>query len=159
MRNKLLLLFVIIASCVFISCKPSNDKIKNDIKIKEDGLHVEEAYLTVNNAQTVPEGNKVQVGERVSLRLIIDGWHVKNGRVFFDASQRTASSSGTTLAINPSMFGQVYTQGATLRDAKYVLLYQTMGRLDDPKNHIVITFKVWDKITNKSVSGSYELYM
>lgn len=143
----------------FNACKQTNDKIKNGIEIKEDGLHVEEAYLTDNNQTTISDDNKVKVGERVCLRLVVDGWKVKDGKVLFDASQKTATSSGGTLAINPSIFGVVYAVGALPESAKYILLYQTIGKLKNPADYIVISFKVWDKTTNKSVSGSYKLHL
>ena len=157
--RKILFLFFVIAASYFSSCKPSNDKIKNDIKIKENGLHVEEAYLTNDAGQNIDDNNKVETGERVCLRLVIDGWQIKDGKVFLDASQKVATSSGTFLTSNPSILGPVYTDGAAPKDAKYVLLYQRIGQLGNTKDHIVITFKIWDKTTNKSIDGSYELYM
>jgi hypothetical protein len=156
---KEILCFLIVFICCFGSCKPENNKIKNGIETVEDGLHIEEAYLTNNEQVAINDDNKVRPGDRVCLRLVIDGWAEKNGKVFLDASQTTATSSGTTLAINPSALGPVYTGGADPKDAKYVLLYQKIGKLDNPKEHIVITFKIWDKTTNKSVFGLYKLYM
>ncbi len=157
--RKIFLLFFISAVCFFNSCKPSNDKIKNGIEIKESGLHIEEAFLTDDAGQNIGDSNKVQIGERVCLRLVVDGWQLKDGKVFLDASQEVATSSGNFLTSNPSILGPVYTDGATPKDAKYVLLYQRIGRLDNSKDHVVITFKLWDKTSNKSVSGSYELYL
>lgn len=159
MRNIILLFFISVSIVLFNSCKPSNNKIKNGIEIREYGLHVEEAYLINSGGQQLNEDNKVQVGDRIYLRLMINGWQQKDGRVFFDASQKTATSSGETLAANSSMFGLVYTAGVAFKDAKYISLYQKIGKLDNSQRHIIITFKIWDKITNKSVSGSYSLYM
>jgi len=159
MRRILLLPFIVAFVFYFNSCAPSNNKIKNGIKLDEKGLHVEEAYLTNNEQSTISNDNKVKVGERVCLRLVIDGWKERDGKVFFDAAQRTSNSTGVVLAANPSMFGAVYGGGAMPESAKYVLLYQTIGKLDNPNDYIVITFKIRDKITNKSVSGSYKLYI
>ena len=159
MKKILLLPFVIAFGFYLSSCAPSNSKIKNGIKLDEKGLHVEEAYLTNNEQSTIGNDNKVKVGERVCLRLVIDGWKEKDGKVFFDAAQKTSNSTGVVLAVNPSMFGALYAGGAAPESAKYILLYQTIGKLDKPNDYIVITFKIWDKTTDKSVSGSYKLYI
>ncbi len=157
--KKLFLYFIAATIICFSSCKSSNDKIKNGIELREKGLHVEEAFLTNSSGQPIGEDNKVQVGDRIALRMIVDGWQVKDGRVFLDAAQEASTPSGDTLAYNPSMLAPIYTTGATPADAKYILLNQKIGRLSNPKDYVVITFKVWDKISNKSVSGKYELHL
>jgi hypothetical protein len=151
--------FIAATVICFSSCKSSNDKIKNGIELKENGLHVEEAFLTGSSGQPINDDNKVQVGDRVALRMIVDGWQVKDGRVFLDASQKVATGSGETLTENPSMLAPVYSTGATPADAKYILLNQKIGRLGNPKDYVIITFKVWDKTSKKSVSGEYKLYL
>jgi|SRR4051812_37699697 hypothetical protein len=95
--KKSLLYFIAAVAICFSSCKPANNKIKNGIELKEGGLHVEEAFLTNLNGQFVNNDNKVQVGDHVYLRMVINGWQVKDGRVFLDASQKVTTSSGETL--------------------------------------------------------------
>ncbi len=151
--------FIAASTICFSSCKSSNDKIKNGIELKENGLHVEEAFLTGSGGQPVSDDNKVQVGDRIALRMVVDGWQVKDGRVFLDASQKASTASGETLTENLSMLAPVYSTGATPADAKYILLNQKIGRLSNPQDYVVITFKVWDKTSNKSVSGAYKLYL
>lgn len=157
LRSFLLFAFV----CSIHACKQAanNNKIKNGIDIKENGLHVEEAYLTNNNQSVIDNDNKVKVGERIYLRLLIDGWTIKNGRVFLDGFQKTSTSAGTTLATNASIFGLMYADGADPQSAKSVSLYQNIGRLDKHYNYILISFKIWDKTSNKSVTGSCKLHV
>src|SRR5690242_19314432 len=158
--TKTTLIFFMAAFAFCISaCKSPNSKIKNSIEIKENGLHIEEAYLTNNNQSLVGDDNKVQVGERVYIRLVVTGWTIKNNKAFLDASQKTATSDGTTLANNPSLFGYVYAAGADANSAKYIILYQNIGKLDKSYDYILISFKIWDKISNKSVSGSCKLHV
>jgi hypothetical protein len=158
--TKTTLIFFMAAFTFCISaCKSSNNKIKNGIEIKENGLHVEEAYLTNNNHSVIDDNNKVKVGERVYLRLLIDGWTTKDGRVFLDGFQETSTSTGITLAANPSIFGALYAGGADPQSVKSVLLYQNIGRLDKHYDYILISFKIWDKTANKSVSGSCKLHV
>ena len=139
------------------TCK--NDKIKNGMEVYEDGLHVEEAFLTNGDASYISDDNKVQVGENVCLRMIIKGWKAEDGKVFMDASQTVTTSAGDTLTSNPSLFGIKLLYGTVAQSADHVLLYQTIGSLKNPSEHIIISFKVCDKTTNKSVHGSYKLYL
>ena len=159
MRNILHLFLLFALACSLHACKSSNSKIKNGIEIKENGLHVEEAYLTNNNQSLIDDNNKVKVGERIYLRLLIDGWTLKNGRVFLDGFQKTSTSTGTTLATNPSIFGLMYAGGADPQSAKSVSLYQNIGRLDKHYDYILLSFKLWDKSSNKSVTGSCKLHV
>ncbi len=160
MRNiiPVFLLFVIMF-CIS-SCKHEvkNEKIKNGIEIQEKGLHIEEAFLTNGDSSMINANNKVHVGENVCLRLIVKGWKEEKGKVFMDASQKVSTSSGVTLTENPSIFGITLMYGSVPDGADHVLLYQKIGRLDKPNDYVFISFKVWDKTTKKSVSGSYKLY-
>jgi hypothetical protein len=157
-KTTFLFLLIVLVFCSN-ACKSSNSKIKNGIEIKENGLHIEEAYLTNGNQSVINDDNKVKVGDRVSLRLVVNGWTIKNGKVFLDASQKTSTSDGATLAVNPSLFGYVYAAGASSESAKYILLYQNIGRLNKHYDYIQISFKIWDKISGKSVSGSCKLHV
>jgi hypothetical protein len=161
MRNILQIFFLLAFTCSIHACKQTanNNKIKNGIEIKENGLHVKEAYLTNNNQSLIDDNNKVKVGERIYLRLLIDGWTLKNGRVFLDGFQKTSTSTGITLADNPSIFGLMYAGGADPQSAKSVSLYQNIGRLDKHYDYILISFKIWDKTSNKSVTGSCKLHV
>ena len=137
----------------------SKAKIHNGIQLQEDGLQVEEAFLANGARMQIDDGNKVKVGDRISVMLVVNGWKEKDGKVFLDASEKVATGSGETLTENPSMLAPIYTTGATPADAKYILLNQKIGRLNNPKDYVIITFKVWDKTSNKSVSGLYRLYL
>jgi hypothetical protein len=157
-KTTFVLLFIVF-TVFFSACKSSNNSIKNNIEIKENGLHIEQAYLTNNNQALIGEDNKVKAGERVYIRLVVTGWTIKNGKVFLDASQKTSTSDGQTLAFNPSILGHVYSAGTDVNTAKYISLYQNIGKLDKHYNYILISFKIWDKISNKSVSGSCKLHI
>ncbi len=161
MRKIFLSFFLFVFACSINACKHAvkNNEIKNGIKIYENGLHVKHAFLTNGDSSIIGDDNKVQVGERVCLRMIVDGWKDENGKVFMDASQNVITSSGDTLTSNPSIFGIKLMYGTVAEGADHILLSQTIGKLNKPVDYILISFKVWDKITNKSVSGSYKLYL
>ncbi len=161
MKNIILSFLVIIIACSINSCKQQskNEKIKNGIEIREDGLHVESAFLTKSDSSAINNDNKVQPGELICLRMIINGWEEKEGKIFMDASQKVITNSGKTLAINPSIFGIKLIYGTVPSGADHVLLYQKIGEVDKSVDYVLISFKVWDKTSNKSVTGSYKLHV
>jgi hypothetical protein len=87
MRNTIYCLFI---SLLIISCEvkvnvPGNgseDKLRNGVQIKENGLKVEQAFLVFEDGKLVPADNKIDVSQWVALRLILDGWQKKEGKVF-----------------------------------------------------------------------------
>lgn len=76
----------------------------------------------------------------------------KGYKIFMDASQKVATSSATTLTENPSIFGIKLLFGTAPEGADHVLLYQTISKLNNSSDYIIISFKVWDKTTNKYAS-------
>ena len=161
MKNIIAGFVLIIAACSLSSCKQQakNDKIKNGIEIYEDGLHVEQAFLTNGDQSYINDDNNVKAGEHICLRMIVKGWKEKNDKIFMDASQKVSTSSGVLLTSSPSIFGITLMYGSVPAGADHILLYQTIGRLDKPVSYILISFKVWDKTSNRSVSGSYKLHI
>ena len=161
MRNLIFSFFVFMVACNGNADKHpvKNDAIKNGIEIYEDGLQVQQAFLTNGDSSMIDEQNKVYVGERVCLRLVVNGWQEEKGKVFMDASQKVTTASGALLTENASIFGISLMLGTLPDDAHHMLLYQTIGRLDKPADYMLISFKVWDKTSKKSLSGSYKLYM
>lgn len=160
MKNNCFCLFIIFVACSISACKQSsNTKIKNGIELHEHGLHVTDAFLTNANSYMIDNSNKVHAGERVCLRMIVKGWSEKEGKVFLDASQKVTTSAGAMLTYNASILGAAFMFGVTPKDAEQILLYQPIGRLDKPVDYVLISFKVWDKTNNNSVSGSYKVHI
>jgi hypothetical protein len=163
------LLFIVFISCIN-SCTlevkkdnnnetASNNKIRNNIEIKEAGLHAQQAFLLKDDGSLIDDNNKIQVGERVSLRLIIDGWKEDNGKVFPEASEKIATSTGIVFLDQPELFSASIPDGTSLENAKFLTLYATITKLEKLYDYFLVSFKVWDKTTNKSLSGSYKLYI
>ena len=170
MRNKLLLTLSVICILSLSACNievkkdnaseaSSNSKIRNSIELKEDGLKVEQAFLLKDDGTLIDDNNKTQVGERISLRLIINGWELKDGKVFPDASEKVSTNTGQVFIDEKSLFGASTPDGTTPENAGVITLFATISRLDKLYDYFVVSFKVWDRTSNKSVSGSYKLYL
>ena len=166
MKNSLLILTVV-SCCFFNACtlqvktdnKSSTGKIRNGIEVQENGLHAEQAFLLKEDGTLIADDNKVEVGERVLLRLIVSGWTEENGLVFPEASEKIATSTGAVVLDEPALLGQSIPNGTTLENAKVLTLYATITQLDKLYDYFLVSFKVWDKKTNKSFSGSYKLHV
>lgn len=137
----------------------SNAKIHNGIQLQEDGLQVEEAFLANGSRMQINDSNKVKVGDRISVMLVVNGWKEKDGKVFLDASEKISTIDGNVLSNNPSILATAFPGGVLLQDATHLLLYQNIGRLKNYDEPIVVSFKVWDRLTNKSLSGSCKVFV
>jgi hypothetical protein len=163
--KKLLLYFLLIVSvCCINACKlevktNANNKIRNGIEITENGLHAEQAFLLKEDGTLISGDNKIEVGEQVLLRLIINGWEEKNGTVFPEASEKIATNTGIIFLDEPALFSSSLPDGTTLENAKTITLFATITKLEKLYDYFLVSFKVWDKSTNKSLSGSYKLYI
>ena len=137
----------------------SNSKIHNGIQLQEDGLQVEEAFLTNGARMQLNESNKVKVGDRISVMLAVKGWKEKDGKVFLDASEKISTVNGDVLSNNPSILATAFPGGVLPQDAAHISLYQNIGKLKKYDEPVVVSFKVWDRLTDKSLSGSCKLFV
>lgn len=137
----------------------SNSKIKNDIQLKENGLKVSQAFLLFDDGSRVPEDNTVQINQRVSLRLIVDGWSNAEGKVFPGASEKIITSDGNAIVDEADLFEAYSAAGVDKKDAEYLTLYAEITQLDKLYDYFSVEFRVWDKKSNAEVTGSYKLYI
>src|SRR6185295_8940305 len=98
------IIYFFFASLFFISCEvkvnapgDGGGKIRNEIQLKENGLKVEQAFLVFEDGKLIPSDNKIDVGQWVGLRLILNGWEKKEGKVFVDAEEQITTSDGKQL--------------------------------------------------------------
>ena len=157
--------FSFFASLLFISCEvkvntpgDSPGKIRNGIQLKEKGLTVEQAFLLFDDGKLVPAGNKVDVGQWVGLRLILNGWQKKDGKVFVDAEEQITTSDGKQLLDQKNLFKD-YADGLSSEDAKALTVSARITSVDKLYDYFTVTFRVWDTQNQNEVSGSYKLYL
>lgn len=157
---------------VFFSCevkvnKPSSkdattekttSKIRNGIQLKTNGLKVEQAFLSYEDGSLVSNENKIDVNQKVILRLIMDGWKEENGKVMIGATEKLTTSKGQTILDTEDLFS-AYAEGVDAKDAKYITLTAVITRLDELYDYFLVEFRVWDKKSGGDVTGSYKLYL
>lgn len=161
--------FLLFFSLVFMSCEvkvntpsaekeKSSSKVRNGIKIKESGLNVEQAYLTYEDGSVVSNENKIDVNQKVIMKLTVNGWKEENGKVVLGASEKLSTSEGQVFLDAPDLF-EAYSEGVDAKDAKYVTLSARITQMDKLYDYFLVEFRVWDKRGNGEVTGSYKLYL
>lgn len=136
-----------------------NSKIKNGIQINQNGLSVSQAFLLFEDGTRVPEDNTVQINQQISLRLIMEGWKDKDGKVFPGASETILTNEGDTVLAEPDLFESYAQTGVDKKDAEYITLFATITKLDKLYDYFTVQFRLWDKQSNAETTGSYKLYI
>ena len=106
----------------------------------------------------VPSDNKVEIGQRVRLRLILSGWQPVNGKVALGASEKIATDEGQVVLDEKDLFANL-TEGADPKDAGVITLSAVITRVDKLFKYFEVSFKVWDKNSSDNATGSYRLYL
>lgn len=133
---------------------------KNGIKLKAKGFKVSEAYLYFDNQSSVPQDNKVEVNERVNMRLVIDkGWSEVDGKVYPGASEVIKLNTGAVILESEDLFKDYEEEGVNPEDARYITLKAIITAMNDKKKYVIVSFRLWDKKSTNEVTGSYKLYI
>src|SRR5205085_2227618 len=136
----------------------SESKIRNGIELKENGLKAEQAFLVFEDGKLIPPDNKVEIGQWVGLRLLLDGWQKKEGKIFADAEEQITTNDGKQLLDEKNLFKN-YTDGLSSEDAKIITLSARITAIDKLYDYFTVSFRVWDKQNQNEISGSYKLYL
>ena len=141
------------------SAGSASQNVRNDVSINASGLNVQQAFLIFEDGKLVPQDNKVEVGQQVNLRLIIDGWKAVNGKVFIGASEKIATDEGLVMLNEPDLFAAYTENGVNPADAGMITLSAVITRVEKLVKYFEVSFRVWDKKSNDNVTGSYKLYL
>jgi hypothetical protein len=136
----------------------NNSNIRNGISVKSQGLKVEQAFLLFEDGKLVPAGNKVEVGQKVIMKLILNGWKPVNGKVAIGASEKITTDDGQTVLDEDDLFAN-YTDGIDAKAASGITLSAVITGVDKLYKYFEVSFKVWDKNSSDNVTGSYRLHL
>ncbi|HYE56823.1 MAG TPA: hypothetical protein VD996_18380 [Chitinophagaceae bacterium] len=152
-------LLLILLAVTLMACRQQSD-IRNDISIQSNGLTVKQAFLMFQaDGKLVPEGNKVEVGQQVNMRLLVDGWEAKNGKVFIGASEKITTDEGQVVLDEADLFANYAATGIDAADAGVITLSAVITRVDKLFKYFEVSFRVWDKNSSDNITGSYRLYL
>ena len=131
--------------------------IKNGISIKENGLKVTQALLMKEDQTPLAEDNTVGIGDVILCRLFVSGWHEENGQVKLGAYEEIQTSGGETILKEEDLFKDMVS--ARAEDAKVVTLRATITKLTKSIRDFRVEFRVWDKVSNAEVTGSFPFHL
>lgn len=151
---------IIISSCELnINKETKTGKIRNGIQFKAAGLKVEQAFLQKEEGPLLPADNKIELKEKIKLRLVLSGWKDKDSLVSVGATQKITTSTKVVLADDGDLFAKDSINTLTLNEARYINLSVVIDGIDELYDYFLIEFRVWDKKGGGEVAGSYKLYL
>jgi len=165
-----LLLFAVLVACNNnakndVANKPetkseSDSKIvRNDVDFTTTGsVTVKQAFLTFDDGSLVGNDNKMNIGQRVTLHLILDGWKTNaDGKVMLAASEKITTNEGQVVLAKDDLFDQ-YADGLSEADSRIITLSAVITAAYKQFKYFEVSFRVLDKTSGDNVTGSYKLY-
>jgi len=133
----------------------------NGIKLNAKGVVVKQAYLVFDDETKVPANNKVDLNQRVTLRIVLSkGFKEVKGKVFPGGSEKIVLSSGETILDSEDLYAAFDSTGASPTDALYISMKAVITEIKDKKNYVIVSVKIWDKKTEDNlITASYKLYI
>ena len=136
----------------------ASQNVRNDIELKASGLRVTQAFLMFEDGKLVPQDNKIEVGQKVKLHLIIENWKAVNGKVMLGASEKIATDEGNVILDSEDLFA-AYPDGIDPVAAGTIILSAVITEIYKLVKYFEVSFRVWDKSSNDNITGSYRLYL
>ena len=141
----------------------SNDskEFPNGIKLNVKGFMVQDAYLVFEDETKVPADNKIDLSQRISLRIILTtGFKEVNGKVFPGGSEKITLGTGDKILESEDLFTAFDSTGVSPIDAKYITMKAVINEIKDKSIPVNIDVKVWDKKSAANeITGSYTIYI
>ncbi len=134
---------------------------KNGITLTAKGFVIQDAYLVFNDRTKVGDSNKVDLNQQVNLTLLItEGFKEVRGKIFPGGSEQILWSNGEKLVESGDVFKLYDSSGVSKVNANAIVLKAVITELNDKRDWVTISFKVWDKRNAASeINGSYKLYI
>jgi hypothetical protein len=134
---------------------------KNGITLTAKGFVIQDAYLVFNDRTKVGDSNKVDLNQQVNLTLLITtGFIEVRGKIFPGGSEQILWSNGEKLVESGDVFKLYDSSGVSKVNANAIVLKAVITELNDKRDWVTISFKVWDKRNAASeINGSYKLYI
>jgi hypothetical protein len=136
----------------------ASQNVRNDIEFKASGLKVSQAFLMFEDGKLVPQDNKVEIGQKVKLHLIIENWKPVNGKVMLGASEKITADEGQVILDSEDLFA-AYPDGVDPVAAGTIMLSAVITEIHKLVKYFEVSFRVWDKASKDNITGSYRLYL
>ncbi len=134
--------------------------LTNNISLTSKGFKVRKAILLYPDNTPVPDGNTINLNEKIKIALYIDeGWNLTNGRAFVGAAEKISTDAGVTVVETDDLFADDSRTGFRAEDAKLISLSAIITSEDRSINYYVVNFRIWDKNGDSEIRGHYNFYI
>ena len=136
-----------------------NIKIRNGIELQASGdLIVEQAWLQYASGPLVREGNIVNIGEKIKLHLIIQGWKGIDEQIAIGAVEKITTDEGKCLLQSSDMFADY--PSLALKAVQKISLSAVIDDIDRLVDYFRVDFRIWSKMfPEQQINGSYQFYL
>ncbi|CAL1518729.1 hypothetical protein [Chitinophaga sp. MM2321] len=136
-----------------------NIKIRNGIQVEANGgLIVEQAWLQYASGPLVRDGNIINVGEKIKIHLIIQGWKGMNDVISIGASERITTDEGQCLLEATDMFADYAT--LSLQAVQKISLSAVIDNIDRLVDYFKVDFRIWSKMyREQEITGYYQFHI
>lgn len=136
-----------------------NIKIRNGIQVEATGdLIVEQAWLQYASGPLVREGNIVNIGEKIKLHLIIQGWKGIDEQIAIGAVEKITTDEGECVLQSSDMFADY--PSLALKAVQKISLSAVIDDIDRLVDYFRVDFRIWSKMfPEQQINGSYQFYL
>lgn len=136
-----------------------NIKIRNGIEVQANGgLVVEQAWLQYASGPLVRDGNIINVGEKIKVHLIIQGWRGIGDVISIGASEKITTDEGQCLLQADDMFADYAT--LSLQAVQKISLSAVIDNIDRLVDFFRVDFRIWSKMfAEQEIVGHYQFHI
>ncbi|MDR2145499.1 MAG: hypothetical protein LBE91_03440 [Tannerella sp.] len=132
-----------------------NIKIRNGIEVQaEGGLVVEQAWLQYASGPLVRDGNIINIGEKIKIHFIIQGWKGMNDVISIGATETISTDEGQYVLQTGDMFADYAT--LSLQAVQKISLSAIIDDIDRLVDFFRVDFHIWSKMyPEQEIKGHY----
>lgn len=136
-----------------------NIKIRNGIIVKGNGgLIVEQAWLQYAAGPLIRDGNIINLGEKINLHLVIQGWQGEGEVISIGASEMITTDEGKCFLNEGDLFARYET--LPLKAVEKISLSAVVDNIDRLVDLFRVDFKVYSKMhPEQFVEGYYVFHI
>ena len=134
-------------------------KIRNGIQVAASGgLLVEQAWLQSANGPLIREENLINLGEKIYLHLIIQGWIGQDENISIGASEKITTDEGLCFLNESDLFERY--ESLPLEAVNKISLSAIIENIDRLVDFFRVDFRVWSKLhPEQEITGYYQFYI
>ncbi|HRP89301.1 MAG TPA: hypothetical protein PKX92_04635 [Edaphocola sp.] len=135
-----------------------NIKIRNGIEVKAvGGLLVEQAWLQYAAGPLIREDNIINLGEKIQLHLIIQGWKGIDDEISIGATIKITTDEGQCFLNEADLFAQYDT--LPLEAVQKISLSAIIDQIDRLVDFFRVDFRIYSKTFPEQEIEGYYLFL